>query len=396
MHPSHVIILLLIGYIVFTIDRHAKEFPQPPILVLIGIGLSFIPYFSTIELTETILYEVILPALLFISAYKFSPHALRKNSGIIAFLSTVGLGVTVAFLGVAIYYIVNPLIGLSFLGALVIASVLSPTDPVSVTAILKQSSSNEDIADIVEGESMINDGTSIVIFTTLVALLGSNRDLATLSVLGEFLLVSFGGMTLGVVCGWAVSKAVHYTHHKEFQVMLSIVLAYGIFHAAEAIGVSGVLATVAAGIMLAWEFTHTNKEDHYRESLDGFWDIVEPTLLSVVFLMIGIIAVKSISIDHFFVGTIVFAATLVIRYVVIVSSMKLIPSTRKEFGFKESVIISFSGVKGTMSVVLLLILEASNAEHVDLYISISFIAIMLSLIIQSFGIYPLTKKFMKN
>ncbi|TDL31464.1 sodium:proton antiporter [Jeotgalibacillus sp. S-D1] len=396
MDANLVILLLLIGYVVYTIDRHAKAFPQPPILVLIGFGLSFIPLFGELELTEKTLYELFLPALLFISAYKYSPSALRKNAGIIALLSTIGLVVTIALLGAAIFMITGPFVSISLVGAFIIASILAPTDPVSVTAILKQSSSKEGIADIVEGESMINDGTSIVIFTTLFTMLSTGKSITPLSVLGEFFLVSLGGILIGLFFGWLVSKAVHYTHHKEFQVMLSIIMAYGLFYLAEGIGVSGVLATVAAGIMLAWEFNNTNKEDHYLEALDGFWNIVEPTLLSVVFLMIGIISINYISIDHLFIGTIIFLASLLIRYMVTAVSMKLVPSTRKKFGLKESVIISFSGVKGTMSVVLLLILESAQTEHIDAYISISFIAIMLSLIIQSFGIFPLTKKLMKE
>ncbi|PPA70661.1 cation:proton antiporter [Jeotgalibacillus proteolyticus] len=394
MEASHLIVLLLIGYIVFTIDNHAKAFPQPPILVLIGIGLSFIPFFSSMELTQKTLYEFFLPALLFISAYKYPSAALRKHGGVIGLLSTGGLIVTVGLLGGAIYYLASPFLALPFIGALIIAAILAPTDPISVTAILKQASGDETIADIVEGESMINDGTSIVVFTTLVTIVSSGKDLSALSVLGDFLLVSLGGIAIGLIFGWLVCKAVHYTHHKEFQVMLSIVLAYGNFFLAEALGVSGVLATVTAGIMLSWEFTHTNKEDHYRESLDGFWDIVEPTLLSLVFLTIGIIAPKYLDIKHLLLAFLIFIGSLIIRYIVIQLSLFTLPSTKK-MGQSDALLISFAGVKGTMSVVLLLILETVNDENIQFYISVSFIAILLSLIIQSFGIYPLTKKLSK-
>ncbi|MGD7045056.1 cation:proton antiporter [Jeotgalibacillus proteolyticus] len=396
MEASHVILLLLIGYIVYTIDNHAKSFPQPPILVLIGLGLSFVPFFSEIQLTETMLYDVILPSLLFISAYKYPPAALRKHAGIIALLSTSGLLLTVSLLGIAIYFTVSPFVSLSLLGAFVIAAVMAPTDPVSVTAILKQSGSNEGIADVVEGESMINDGTSIVIFTTLVMIISTGADFTFWSAAKEFLFVSAGGIVIGLLFGWLVSKAVHYTHHKEFQVMLSIVLAYGNFHLAEALGVSGVLATVTAGIMLSWEFTHTNKEDHYREALDGFWNIVEPTLLSVVFLMIGLIAASYLDSGLLLFSLVIFLFSLIIRYLVVGLSAAAIPSVRRVFGIKESFIIAFSGVKGTMSVVLLLILESKNADNIDFIISLSFIAILLSLVIQSFGIYPLTRKLLKS
>ncbi|KIL49182.1 cation:proton antiporter [Jeotgalibacillus campisalis] len=396
MEASHLILLLLVGYIVYTIDIHAKWFPQPPVLVLIGLGLSFIPFFGEVKLTETMLYDVILPSLLFISAYKYPPAALRKHAGIIALLSTGGLVITIFLLGIVIYFLVNPFASFSLLAALVIAAVMSPTDPVSVTAILKQSGGNEAIADLVEGESMINDGTSIVIFTTLVMMISTGASITFWSVTKEFLLVSAGGILIGLLFGWVVSRAVHYTHQKEFQVMLSIVLAYGNFHLAEALGVSGVLATVTAGIMLSWEFTHTNKEDHYREALDGFWNIVEPTLLSVVFLTIGLVASSYIDGELLILSSGIFIFSLIIRYIVVGLSVASIPSVRSMFGLKESFIIAFSGVKGTMSVVLLLILETKNADNIDFIISVSFFAILLSLIIQSFGIYPLSRKMIKS
>src|SRR5690606_26387351 len=98
-------ILLCIGYLAFTIDKKQENFPVPVVLVLIGIGLSFMPYFKDIEVTETMIYDVFLPGLLFVSAYQFSTDALRKNAGIIGLLSTVGLGLTIALVGLAGYWI---------------------------------------------------------------------------------------------------------------------------------------------------------------------------------------------------------------------------------------------------------------------------------------------------
>ncbi len=391
MEPVQIVVLLLIGYIVFTIDKRTQVFPRPPVLVGIGILLYFVPFFSGIQLSEKALYEIILPALLFISAYKFSVGALKTNSWAIAILSTVGLVITVLGLGGAIYVIATLFVPLNFTEALLIAAVLTPTDPVSVTSILHKSLDNEKVGDIVEGESLINDGTSYVIFATLLSIHQGHESFSFFSFMGEFLYVAIGGALIGIVFGWIVSQAVHFTHHQEYQVMLSIVMAYGIFILAESFGISGVLATVAAGLMLSWEFNRINREDHYRESLDHFWDVVEPTLLSLVFLLIGFTAVDYLKWEWFGFAVTVFILSLVIRTLIVVFTAQSVPPIRKTLSWKESLLISFGGVKGTMSVVLLLLLEASDAGETGTVMTISFIAVLLSLFIQSVGVHPLAK-----
>ena len=385
-------ILLCIGYLVFTIDKKQENFPVPVVLVLIGIGLSFIPYFTGITVTETLIYDVFLPGLLFVSAYQFSAKALRKNAGIIGLLSTIGLGLTVVLVGLTVYWIGGWFFSISLAGAFVVAAILAPTDPASVVAILKKSSPDQNIADIVDGESMINDGTSIVLFSVLSAIYLQSESLDVFAALGEFLYVSLGGAILGIAVGWLLSKAVHFTHHKDYQVMLSIVLAYGVFQLAESVGFSGVLATVFAGVMLSWEFSHTNKEDHYRESLSGFWGVVEPSLLALLFLLIGIEATKYLSLENWLLAALILFASIAVRFVVVGSSFKLLAGKKHHAIWKKALLISWSGIRGSMSVFLLLQLGAmAGGDAASELIALSFSVVILSLIIQSLGIHPLAK-----
>ncbi|MFG6119820.1 cation:proton antiporter [Thalassobacillus sp. B23F22_16] len=392
MSTSHIILLLFIGYIIFTVDKKQENFPVPTILVIIGIGLSFIPYFSSIEVTKDMIYHVFLPALLFTSAYRFSPDELKKNAGIISFLATIGIMLTVTLLGAAIYALSGPFVSLSFLGALIIASILTPTDPVSVVSILKKSAGDEKIADVVEGESLINDGTSIVIFTVLSGMLTQSKTFSIVSFLGEFLLVSLGGAALGILFGWLMSKAVHFTHNRQYQVMLSIILAYGIFNIAEHIGVSGVLATVFAGIMLSFEYGRTIREDHFKDTLDGFWGIAELTILSLIFLLIGIQAAESLFFNAWGFAAIIFVLSLVIRFVIITGTTQLFPHWRQRISWREASLISWSGLKGTMSIFLILSLQSKSSGDIDMIVSLSFAAVLISLIVQSLGVSPLSKK----
>lgn len=391
MSTVPIISLLCIGYVVFMIDKKQQNLPIPVILILIGIGLSFVPYYSAIEVTEPLLYNIFLPGLLFASAYKFSPQALYKNAKVIGLLSTVGLLVTSVLLGFMIYYLGYFFFPISFIEALVVASILTPTDPVSVVAILKKATSDKSIANIVEGESMINDGTSIVLFGVLAGMYVNKNQFELLPFAGEFAYVSIGGAALGIAIGWILSKAVHITPQQDYQVMLSLIIAYGAFELAESLGFSGVLATVAAGLMLSWEFTHTNKEDHYRESLSGFWKVIEPTLLIPLFLLIGIVATEYLLYADWGVAAGIFTFSILVRFVVIFGTMQLSRGFRHLVDWKRAFLIAWAGIRGTMSIVLLLTLHEMMLGETDKLLLLSFPVVFLSLVVQSVGIYPLSK-----
>ncbi|SIS40068.1 cation:proton antiporter [Salimicrobium flavidum] len=390
MNVTQVILLLLIGYIVFTIDKKKKNVPIPVVLLIIGIGLSFLPYFSSIEVTEKIIYDIFLPGILFVSAYEFSTKALRRHGPVLAALSTVGMVVMALVLGIVVYAAGGLFVNISLLGAMLVAAILTPTDPVSAISVLEEAA-DEHIAEVVDGESMINDGTSVVLFTVLVGIYTGEESFQFFGFLGEFLYVSLGGVAVGLLFGWICSKAVHITHHRDYQVMLSIIIAYGAFHAAEHIGVSGVLATVAAGLMLSYEFEHTNKEDHYREALSGFWNVVEPSLLSLVFLLIGIAATTTLASAHWLLVTIILFASIGIRFLIVSGVLGIFHKHRELERKKQAFLVSWAGIRGTMSVFLILSLHALSPEGSEMLLSISFPVVVLSLIIQSLGVYPLSK-----
>lgn len=393
MFTHQLLTLLFIGYIVYTIDIKKKFFPVPVVLVGIGLGLSFIPYFDEFTISKDTIFNVFLPAILFTSAYQFPLKQLKENIGIIAALSTLGMIATVGILGLTIYFAGSLFTAVSLTAAFLLAAILAPTDPVSVTTILKESSGAEQIADVVEGESMINDGTSIVFFTIFLTMFQTGSGFSPGKFVAELLLVSIGGILLGVAIGWLMSKTIRFTSDKKYQVMLSVVGAYGAFYIGEALGVSGVLATVAAGILVSYEMSREIEEDHLQESLDGFWDITTPVLLAVLFLLIGIRGMDYLAFSGWWFAAVIFVLTLLVRYIVIAVFIYGVPAWRKEFknDFSTITLTAWSGIKGAMSVALLLWLEEAASGNEQILVSLSFAVILLSLAIQSVGIYPLSK-----
>ncbi|SES05309.1 sodium/proton antiporter, CPA1 family (TC 2.A.36) [Gracilibacillus ureilyticus] len=384
-----IIILLTIGYIIFTIDKKKDDFPVPAILVVLGVGLAFIPYFDSARLTENTIYHVFLPALLFVSAYQFPIKDFRKSASIIVSLATVGIVLNVLILG----YLISIISPIGLLEASIAAAILTPTDPVSVVSIIKKATGNEEIASIVEGESMLNDGTSIVLFTTLLSMATREKGFSFFSFSGEFLLVSIGGVLIGLAAGFLVSKIVHYSHDRNYQIMLSIILAYGSFLIAEAVGVSGVLATVASGMMISYEYGRAEKEDHFRKSLDGFWEIAEHSLLAILFLVIGIEMTEYLKLDYWLYAAIIFVFMIFVRFITIYGITKVVHSLSWRYNF----LLSWAGLKGSMSVFLVLTLFAKSASGIqsEWIVGVSFTVILLSLTIQSLTIAPISRSLLK-
>lgn len=393
MDSYQIVILLFLGYLVYTIDNKQKNFPAPLVLLLLGIVLSFIPFFTSVHITKEIIFEWFLPALLFISAYQFPFDHLKKHAGIIAALSTLGLLLSALLLGVLLLVVSGPFLTLSFVGALLIASILTPTDPVSVVTILKQASKDPKIADVVEGESMVNDGTSIVLFTVIAGMYLGGESFSIASFVYDFILVSLGGVAIGGLFGWVVCRAIYFTHQRQYQVMLSIVLAYGSFYVAELLGVSGVLSVVAAGIMLSYELDGLIKESHYREYLNSFWEVVEPSILALIFLLIGIETTNYLDFNHWIFAGIIFLASILVRFVVLAVIIKSFSTWRNEFNWKDISLVTWSGIRGTMSVALLLGLESEYGSGNGAVISLAFGAVFLSLVFQSLTIYPMSSYF---
>ncbi len=144
--------------------------------------------------------------------------------------------------------------------------------------------------------------------------------------------------------------------------------------------------------MLSGEFSHAIKEDHYRESLSGFWGVAEPSLLSLLFLLIGIEATEYFEWNNWFLAILFLFAGIAIRFFIVGGTFKLLDRKKHEAIWKKSLLISWSGIRGSMSVFLLLQLGTmTEVGAADELISLSFSVVILSLIVQSLGIHPLSK-----
>ncbi|WP_026703291.1 cation:proton antiporter [Salibacterium aidingense] len=396
MNAPILLIIACIGFFVFTMDKNQKKFPAPVLLIAAGMLLGLFPVFENVDLTREFIFHWILPALLFISAYQFPLQQLRKKAAFIITLGTIGVFLSALLLGVALYVGGQALVDISLAGAMVIAALLVPTDPVTVVSILKKSRDRHHLAEVVEGESLINDGTSIVVFSLLAGYYFQNRSLDFGMFTLEFIYTAAGGAAAGLVVGWITSKGIHKIDHHIYQVWLSLLLAYGSFFIGEGIGVSGVLATVVSGLILSKELTSNEKEKTLRKDLTSFWGTTEPVLLSIIFVMIGIESIDFLQVDGlWFVGA-GFLLSIAIRGAVLFCIVKVVPSWNQTFTNPDIFLMTWGGIKGTMSLALLLGITGESGGSDAGLLSWAFMMIMLSLLVQSLTFYPLQQKLRRE
>ncbi len=261
----------------------ALRIPYPILLVLGGLAIGVIPGVPNVELQPELIFFGVLPPLLYSAAFFTSLRDLRANARPIGLLA-VGL-VVITTVGVAIvaHAIVD---GLTWPSAFVLGAIVSPTDPIAATAIARRLGVPRKLVTIVEGESLVNDGTGLVLYRVAVAAVVTG-SFSALYTGGLFVVSALGGVAVGLAVGWIVRQARRRLDNPPAEITISLLTGYFAFIPAELLGVSAVLAAVSAGIYLGW---HTPELTTPQVRLQGVavWEIVQYLLNALLFVLVGL------------------------------------------------------------------------------------------------------------
>ncbi|WP_254535308.1 Na+/H+ antiporter [Halomarina litorea] len=278
------------------------KFPYTIALLLAGIGVSIIRFATgqfgiEIALSHDLILLVLLPPLLFEGAATTDLERLRRNLAPILALAAVGLVTSVAVVGFVGNWAFS-LVGTDFtiLLALLFAAMALPTDPVSVLALFKELGAPDRLSVLVEGESLVNDGVGVVIFTAFLGFVASETapsELFSASGLGslavEILVVSGGGLLVGLVAGYAVYSVMINLDEHMTEIVLTLILTYGSFLLAEHyLHVSGVIATVVAGLFIGNRGTEYAMSPQTKISVFNALETMAFLVNTFIFLMIGV------------------------------------------------------------------------------------------------------------
>src|SRR6266481_6411757 len=274
---------LLVAIVALATLATRLRLPYAVLLVLGGLLLGFVPGLPTITLNPELVLVLFLPPLIYSSAWLTSWREFRTSLRPILQLS-LGL-VLVTTLVIAV--VAHAIAGLSWPVAFVLGAVVSPTDAVAASAIAKQLGLPRRIVTIIEGESLVNDATGLVAYRFAVAAVVTGVfSLGEASL--QFVVVSVGGIALGLVAGWSLSYVHRWLDNPPLEITVTLVTPFAVYLLGEEVlHVSGVLATVTTGLYLTWR-APTFFSSGTRLQAEAVWETLIFLLNGLVFILIGL------------------------------------------------------------------------------------------------------------
>jgi CPA1 family monovalent cation:H+ antiporter len=278
-----VLISLLVAVAVLAAAARAVNVPYPIVLVIGGLGLGFVPGLPDAALDPDLVLVIFLPPLLYSSAFFANLHDLRREVRSISLLAIGLVLATMCVVAVVAHEVVEQL---SWGAAFTLGAIVAPTDPVAATTIFRRLRVPRRIVSVVEGESLLNDGTALVAYRfARAAALGSSVSLLHAS--GQFVYGVIAGIAIGLVVGLVISEIRRRLDDVPVEITISLLSGYAGYLPAEAVDASGVLAAVTTGIVLGWRAPQISTA---RMRLQGYavWETLIFLLNALLFVLIGL------------------------------------------------------------------------------------------------------------
>jgi CPA1 family monovalent cation:H+ antiporter len=383
--------LVLSGLVALALVAKIVRVPYPVVFVLGGLGLALIPGVPTIALDPNLIFLLFLPPLLFGDAWTTDSRAFSRFRRSI-FSLAIGLVVCTS---VVVAFVVHGLMGLPLAVGFVLGGILSPTDAVATDAIAETTGIPNRLAVVLNGESLVNDASGLVIYRFALAAVATGA-FSLLAATVQFVYVIAAGIAVGVAGSWLLAKFLLLIRRKGLAdeviaVSISLVTPFAVYVPADAIGGSGVLAAVTAGFLLSRNPRLFDAES--RIVGRSVWNLLTFTFNGAAFVLIGL-QLRGIvhGLDRYSPSTLigwslaVTAALIVVRFfwcfVVLYGTRALSPRDRAREGripWQAAFLASCAGMRGIVSLAAALALPTTLPAR-DLLLFVSFVAILVSLV----------------
>ena len=386
MHQHLLLIELLMAVTIVAVVARRLNFPYSTALVVAGLALSYFKVLPDVELQSDMVMNLFLPILLFEAAINTDASHLKGDLKAVSLLSTVGFMVMAGFTGVAIHF----LLGFPWALAFLVGTMFSITDTVAVLAVFKNLKVPTRLATIVEGESLFNDGTALVFFKVILAIVltGVFNPAATIL---QLVTVSIGGLILGTLLGLLASWALQQTQEHLTEILLSTLLALGTFYLAETWHVSGVIAVVMAGLVVGNYGWKRALPPSSQIALGSFWEYAALGVNSMVFLLVGLSITITTLVDYIPAILGGFMAFQAGRVIAIYGGFQVFKLTGiKPVPLRWQHVMFWGNIKGSLTMVLALSLPAS-VPHREAILTITFGVVLLSLVFQGLTLGPVVR-----
>jgi len=358
--------------------------PPSVAFVLIGLGLSTLGAGLTLPVPPRVFLAIALPGLVFEAAFRTRLEVLRPTAAAVLLLAVPG----VVLVATIVAAVLSWATGLASGPAFVVGAMVAATDPAAVLATFRRIPVPERLATTVEMESLVNDGTGIVLFGLALDMLAGGGTAG--GAVAAFLWSVLGGGAIGAIAGWAAGRLVRQIHDRPTQLTLTVALAYGSYLAADLVGASGVIATLAAATVFGAGARHA-LPDRAIGGIDRVWDALALVISAAVFVLIGLL-ISPQALVHAL-GPIAWGilAVLVARAIVVYGLLggtsRAVAGVRGRAGDAQPIpaawlhVLFWAALRGAVSVALALSLPADLPDR-DLLQAITFGIVLFTILVQ--------------
>lgn len=394
--------LLLLACVVGIVAKLVTHLPYTIFLTLVGLLVGVLHLGPPIKDTgfgHELIFFVFLPPLLFQGALHMELNRLLRHIWPIVAFAVPGVIVSTLLVGGLVWWQGGIA---SLMVALLFGALISPTDPVSVLALFRTAGAPEDLKTLVEGESLFNDATGVVLFTILLDAAAAGHDLSVPGAVAEFVKVSAGGLVLGAALGLVAFVILRWLEDHLLENAVCLVLAYGSFWLAEVVHTSGVIATVMAGLLIGNFGRRLSMSEKTRETVETFFESIDFILNSFLFILIGLELREvpaAIRVDPWRLVLVAVVAMLVGRAAVSYTFYWLLNrvGTRRPPAWKH--VLFWGGLRGSIPIALLLHLPTADALAEDsplvtyraALLAAGFGCVFFSLVVQGLTMRPLLR-----
>lgn len=346
---------------------------------------------------ETVLLDVMLSFLLFAGALHTNFEQLKVQRWPILVFSTLGVLVSTFLVGTFMFYILQ-LFGLevNFIYCLLFGSLISPTDPIAVLGILKQAGAPKKLETKIVGESLFNDGVGVVVFLTIFQLASSSTgEIDPLAILELFGVEVIGGILLGLLIGWITYRLMRSIDDYDIEVIITLATVMMGTVVAQKFHLSAPLAMVTAGLVVGNDTVrHSAMSETTETYIDKFWELLDILLNTVLFVLIGMeMLVISFQFNYVLAGLVAIPVVLACRYLSLLLPIKFFEK-KLDFVPKTNLVMTWGGLRGGISIALALGL--TQEMHRDLFLVITYVVVVFSIVGQGLTVGKLVKKVTTN
>ena len=400
-----VVLSAVFGYINVRFLKLPNSIGLMLITIVFTFGVFALSYFDSTLLDaerfiikqidfKSVLLDIMLSFLLFAGSLHTNFEQLKVQRWPVLVFSTFGVLVSTFLVGASVFLILQ-LIGLdiNFIYCLLFGALISPTDPIAVLGILKKAGVPKKLEAKIVGESLFNDGVGVVIFLTIfqVALLGTG-EIEAFDVFKLFGKEVFGGILLGGVLGWVTYRLMKSINDYDIEVIITLAAVMGGTVIAHKWHLSAPLAMVTAGLVVGNDTVRGTAMSEITESyVDKFWELIDILLNTILFVLIGMeILVLTFKTEYILAGLIAVPVVLLCRYLSLLLPISLFKK-KLDFVPKTNLIMTWGGLRGGISIALALGL--TEAMQRDLFLVITYVVVVFSILVQGLTVGKLVKRF---